>query len=97
MAIFTDLGALGAAFAGLIVILAAVPLLRRVITPGPMFNPEGFARLLVAEVQMQRRHGVEHRTLQADIDRARTVFLSRFPNDEAVFDAAVAAMSSRSG
>jgi len=97
MAIFTDLGALGAAFLGLIVVLAAVPVLRRMIAPGPMFNPEGFARLLVAEILVHHGDAVKqaradlsvYQTLKSEIDRSRAIFLTRFPADGRVYDDAV--------
>jgi hypothetical protein len=97
MVILTELGAIAAAFAGLIVILAAVPLLRRGIAPGPMFNPEGFARLLVAEIRLHHGEAVEqaradksvYDKLKSDVERSRAIFLKRFPADGRVYDAAV--------
>ena len=88
----SDLEALAAAFGTLIVILIGVAFSRRVFSPGPMFNPEGFARLLVAEILMQNKPRVGTERLKADIERSRAVFLSRFPNDGAVYDAAVKAI-----
>ena len=87
MVILTDLGALGAAAIVVALFLMVLPLSRRVFKPGPMFSPEGFARLLVAEIAMRKKHGAPN--IDGEVAAARAAYLSRFPASESVFDDAV--------
>jgi hypothetical protein len=85
----TDLEALGAAAVTVILLTPALLLSKRIFKqPGPMFSAEGFARFLVGDLVMK------HRPVRGeDIDRVRAVFLKRYPNDEAVLDAALAELT----
>jgi hypothetical protein len=72
----------------------------RAIGPG---TPEGFARLLVAELALYHRRSLDrarsetaiYRFLKVDIDRSRNMFLARFPDAEAVWYAAVVSILAR--
>jgi hypothetical protein len=85
----TDLEALGAAAATVILLTPALLLSKRIFTrPGPMFSAEGFARFLVNDIVMKHRPVREE-----DIERVRAVFLKRYPDDEAVLEAALAELT----
>ncbi len=89
----------------LVVVISAV--LARRFTPasvrGDLWNPEGFARLLVAEIGMYRGKTVDrawsesaiYRVLKDDIDRSRQMFLKRFPASEPSFYVALVSILGR--
>ena len=58
---------------------------RRIFKPGPMFDPERFARFLIAEIRIQNRGELP----PDDVERSRKMFLARYPDAESVFDAAL--------
>jgi hypothetical protein len=91
MAMLSDLQALGAALAGVLVVLAFVAMSGRIFKPGPMFDPQRFARLLVAEIAMRHTDRASAKFQEA-VERSRRVFLARFPNDGPVYDAAIASI-----
>ena len=77
-----------------IIFAGVVFLLRRFKPTVPnLGNPESFARLVLAEIVVYDRKAAEnawsrsevYTVLKSDIDRARSMFLKRFPTSEDVF------------
>jgi hypothetical protein len=95
--------------AAVMIILIAVPafLLARRLTSrmssGGRATPESLARLLLAEIDLYDRRRTDeawsraavYAVLRKDIDRAREMFLERFPDSEHVFYTTVVALLAR--